>query len=192
MPPPFSPRARYSRGCRRMSTPCSARRCAPCTSRSRRSWCGRHSPATRCPASSRGTQCLEKVCEEDLPAVEFERWGEKQLLLFSLFSVSQPGCRGTLGLLEWMFWGYSSECFSTLGLLEWLPGIPPKQTEFVCDEIRNHTFMWLQQYRHLDYCTGFHEQRIPCCGRFRCGKKVEKHCSMSIHINRHGRGPRSC
>ena len=30
---------------------------------------------------------------------------------------------------------------------------------YICDEIRNHSSVRLCQYRNLDHCIGFHEQR---------------------------------
>ena len=38
-------------------------------------------------------------------------------------------------------------------------GGSPKQTETTWDEIRNHSSVRLCQYRNLDHCIGFHEQR---------------------------------
>ena len=49
--------------------------------------------------------------------------------------------------------------FFQSGFREWLPGVPLKQTEIAWDDIRNHSSVRLQQYRHLYRCIGFHEQR---------------------------------
>jgi len=59
---------------------------------------------------------------------------------------------------------YIEQCFSnkirgTSGFREWLVGIPPKVTEIALDEIRNRSSMRLCQYRELDHCIGFHDQR---------------------------------
>ena len=35
---------------------------------------------------------------------------------------------------------------------------PPKRTETAWDEICNHSYLWLKQYRHLDHCIVIHEQ----------------------------------
>ena len=53
-------------------------------------------------------------------------------------------------------------------------GVQPKQAEVAWEGIRNHSSMRLQQYRYLDHCIEFHEQRkhwrkIPL------QEKVEKH-----------------
>jgi len=45
------------------------------------------------------------------------------------------------------------------GYSEWLSGVSPKETEIAWDEIRNHSYTRLQQYRHLDHCIWSNEQR---------------------------------
>jgi len=52
----------------------------------------------------------------------------------------------------------AQQCFSTKVPLR-VSGVLPKQTENARNGIRNHSSVRLYQYKHLDHCIGFHEER---------------------------------
>jgi len=68
------------------------------------------------------------------------------------------------------------------GFSEWLSGVSPKETEIAWDEIRNHSYTRLQQCRRLDHCIWVPMNNAYICGRFRCRKNAEKHCSARCSV----------